>query len=57
MARGVSIKFDQGHGKIKMLLAVSAKRYQMCTIANSAGVQHPFISWSVADEYIKCLTN
>ncbi len=27
----------------------------MCTSANSVGAQHPFISWSVADDYIKQL--
>ena len=40
----VSITFDRGYGKIKMLHTVGAKGYHMCTVAITVGSHHPFIT-------------
>ena len=51
----VSIKFDCGYGKTKILLAVCTKGYNISSVANSVGSEHTFIAFNDGDEFIKKL--
>jgi hypothetical protein len=51
----VSLKFDQGYGKINLLLKIGTKGYHMSTIACKKGSHYQFITWNDADEYISRL--
>jgi hypothetical protein len=49
----VSIKFDHGYGKMKMLHTVGAKGYHVCTVASSVGSNDPFITSKDTQDYIE----
>jgi hypothetical protein len=49
----VSIKFDRGYGKMKMLHTVGLKGYRMTTVASTVGSNHPFITSKEAKDYIE----
>jgi len=49
----VSIKFDRGYGKMKMLHTVGLKGYRMTTVASTVGSNHPFITSKEANDYIE----
>ena len=51
----ISIKFDRGYGKIKVLGAVGEKGYDMSTVAATVGSNHPFIASDVSEAYVQTL--
>jgi hypothetical protein len=53
LQRDISLKFDRGYGKLKMLQNVGPKGYNMSTIASESGSHHPFIEHEHAEKYIE----